>query len=79
MAFSNRVRIYTSEQKGRDAMLTLTRKVGEKIVVGSDIEIVVREIRGKQVRLSIKAPKTLRILRDNLTLKSEELCRSQVA
>lgn len=37
-------------------MLTVTRKVGEVIHIGDDITIVVKEIKGKQVRLGIKAP-----------------------
>lgn len=45
-------------------MLTLTRKVGEKISVGDDIEIVVKEIRRNQVRIGISAPKTVPIRRE---------------
>lgn len=38
-------------------MLTLTRKVGESIYIGNDIMIVVREIKGKQVRIGVDAPR----------------------
>jgi carbon storage regulator len=48
------------------AMLTLTRKAGQKIRIGEDIEIVVREIRGKQVRLGIIAPSGLTVFREEL-------------
>ena len=47
-------------------MLTLTRKAGEKIRIGDDIEIVVREIRGRQVRIGIVAPSGLAVLREEL-------------
>lgn len=47
-------------------MLTLTRKVGQKIRIGDDIEIVVREIRGRQVRLGISAPQGLPVYREEL-------------
>ncbi|MGB1015113.1 MAG: carbon storage regulator CsrA [Nannocystaceae bacterium] len=47
-------------------MLTLTRKIGQKIRIGDDIEIVVREIRGRQVRLGISAPKGLSVYREEL-------------
>ena len=47
-------------------MLTLTRKAGQKIRIGKDIEIVVREIRGRQVRLGISAPEGLDVYREEL-------------
>lgn len=37
-------------------MLILTRKLGESINIGDDVEITLLDIRGKQVRLGIKAP-----------------------
>lgn len=37
-------------------MLVLTRKIGESIMIGDDIEIKVTEVRGKKIRLGIKAP-----------------------
>jgi carbon storage regulator len=47
-------------------MLTLTRKAGQKIRIGDDIEIVVREIRGRQVRIGISAPDGLVVYREEL-------------
>jgi carbon storage regulator len=47
-------------------MLTLTRKAGQKIRIGDDIEIVVREIRGRQVRLGISAPNGMTVYREEL-------------
>ncbi|MEX1230236.1 MAG: carbon storage regulator CsrA [Planctomycetaceae bacterium] len=37
-------------------MLVLTRKPGETIIIGNDIELTVVEIRGNRIRLGIKAP-----------------------
>ncbi len=36
-------------------MLVLTRKVGEGITIGDNIKIIVMQVKGKQVRLGIKA------------------------
>jgi len=47
-------------------MLTLTRKVGETIRIGDDIEIVVKEIRKNQVRIGIVAPKHVKIYREEI-------------
>ena len=47
-------------------MLTLTRKVGESIRIGDDIEIVVKEIRRNHVRIGILAPKEVKIFREEV-------------
>lgn len=44
-------------------MLVLTRKKNESIVIGDNIEISVIDISGDQVRIGIKAPKTVSIHR----------------
>ncbi len=44
-------------------MLVLTRKPDQSIMVGSDIEITVLEVRGEQVRLGIRAPRTVTVHR----------------
>ena len=44
-------------------MLVLTRKPYQSIMVGSDIEITVLEVRGEQVRLGIRAPRTVTVHR----------------
>ena len=44
-------------------MLVLTRKVGQSIVIGDEIEVVVLEVRGEQVRVGIRAPKSVTVHR----------------
>ncbi|MEJ2656889.1 MAG: carbon storage regulator CsrA [Desulfobacterales bacterium] len=44
-------------------MLILTRKLGEKITIGDDITVTLVEIKGKQVKLGIEAPKHIEIHR----------------
>lgn len=48
------------------AMLVLTRKVGETIMIGDDIEVVLTRIERDCVRLAIKAPQSVRIFRNEL-------------
>ena len=47
-------------------MLVLTRKVGEGIAIGDDIKIVVMQIKGKQVRLGIKASANTMVHREEV-------------
>ncbi len=47
-------------------MLVLARKVGQSIVIGDNVELMVIEVRGDQVRLGISAPKTIPVHRKEL-------------
>lgn len=47
-------------------MLVLTRKLGESIAIDDNIKIVVVQIKGKQVRLGIKAPEDTKIHREEV-------------
>ena len=47
-------------------MLVLTRKLGESIAIDDNIKIVVVQIKGKQVRLGIKAPQETKIHREEV-------------
>ncbi|WP_127581224.1 carbon storage regulator CsrA [Paenibacillus koleovorans] len=44
-------------------MLVLTRKKGESIMIGNQIEIVVLGIEGDALKLGIKAPKDVEVYR----------------
>ncbi len=47
-------------------MLALSRKTGESIIVGQDIELTVLEIKGDQVKIGINAPKSVPIYRKEI-------------
>ncbi|GAA0755408.1 carbon storage regulator CsrA [Clostridium sartagoforme] len=47
-------------------MLVITRKKGESILIGDDIEISISKIEDGSVKLAIKAPKEMTILRKEL-------------
>ena len=53
-------------------MLILTRKPGESITIGDDIKIQVIEIKGKQARLGIDAPKSYVIHREEVYNRIQE-------
>jgi carbon storage regulator CsrA len=54
------------------AGLTLSRKVGEKIVIDGDIELVVTEVRGNRVKLTFVSPRHRKIVRQELMPFSEK-------
>lgn len=47
-------------------MLIITRKKGESLMIGDDIEIVISKIDDGSVKIGIKAPKDVSILRKEL-------------
>ncbi|KYZ76487.1 carbon storage regulator [Anaerosporomusa subterranea] len=47
-------------------MLALTRKPGERIVIGNDIVLTVVEVKGETVRLAIDAPRRVSIFRGEI-------------
>ena len=47
-------------------MLVLSRKVGESLRIGEDIELVILDVNRGQVRIGIEAPKTTNIVRSEL-------------
>lgn len=59
-------------------MLVLTRKPDQSIMVGEDIEITILEVRGEQVRIGIRAPKSVMIHRKEVFTQIEEENRSAI-
>lgn len=47
-------------------MLIITRKKGESLMIGDDIEIVISKIDDGSVKIGINAPKNISILRKEL-------------
>ena len=47
-------------------MLVLSRKAGERIVIGDNIAVVVNRVAGNRVTLGIEAPQRVKIVRGEL-------------
>lgn len=53
-------------------MLVVSRKEGESILVGDNIEIVVLGVRGDRIRVGISAPRQVSIVRKELKAVGDE-------
>jgi carbon storage regulator len=49
-------------------MLIITRRPGEKVMLGDDVVIEVMEIVGHQVRIGIQAPRSVPVYREEIWL-----------
>jgi carbon storage regulator len=47
-------------------MLILTRKIGQIVMIGDTIEVIVLGINGNQVRLGFKAPPSMPVHREEI-------------
>ncbi|MGN0389166.1 MAG: carbon storage regulator CsrA [Wujia sp.] len=56
-------------------MLALSRKQGESIMIGGNIEITVLEVKGDQVKLGIAAPKSVPVYRKEIYVQIQEATR----
>lgn len=54
-------------------MLVLSRKVGERLVIGGNIIIVISRVAGNRVTIGIEAPDDIRIVRGELKPERERV------
>lgn len=60
-------------------MLALSRKQGESIMIGGNIELSILEVKGEQVKLGISAPKSVPVYRKEIYLQIQEENRQAAA
>ncbi len=54
-------------------MLVLSRKVGESIHIGNDVQIVITAVKGGRIQIAIEAPREVSIRRGELVAKPAPL------
>jgi carbon storage regulator len=69
---------FDQDVEGELSMLVLTRKLGESIAIDDNIKITVVQIKGKQVRLGIQAPKDTKIHREEVYIAIQEQNKAAV-
>ena len=47
-------------------MLILTRKVGERLIIGDEIAVTVLSVKGNQVRVGVQAPASIAVHREEI-------------
>jgi carbon storage regulator len=57
-------------------VLVLTRKIGERLRIGPDIEVVVLDVRGREVRVGVTAPSNVSIQREELYRQVQDANRA---
>src|SRR5438874_5697749 len=59
-------------------VLVLTRRANQSIMIGHEVVVTVLEVRGDQVRLGIKAPRSIDVHREEIFLQLQEANRDAI-
>jgi len=59
-------------------MLILTRRLGETLIIGDDVNVTVLGVKGNQVRLGVNAPRDIEVHREEIYLKIKQERKQQI-
>ena len=57
-------------------MLVLTRRANQSIMIGDDVVVTVLDVRGDQIRIGIKAPRSVAVHREEVYAELQEANRA---
>ena len=69
----------TAYEAEEGVVLILTRKVGETLVIGDEVEVTVLSMKGNQIRLGVKAPKEVAVHREEIARKLDNSRDNEVS
>jgi carbon storage regulator len=58
-------------------MLVLTRQIGQEIIIGDNIRVIITSIKGDKVRVGIVAPPSVRVNREEVHRRIQEFAEPQ--
>lgn len=70
--------LYLYPGKGKE-MLILTRRIGEKLVVGDNVTVAILGVKGNQISVGIEAPREIKIHREEIFQKIQAQKNAPVA
>lgn len=58
-------------------MLILTRRIGETLKIGDNVDVTILSVRGNQIRIGINAPRDVAVHREEIYTRIKEEERQQ--